>query len=165
MDVIGQLGPLALASRLRRLADRLQKDVSQVYKDLDIEFEARWFAVVFYLKDYDEGVPLTTVATDLGLTHPAVNQVAGQLTRKGLLQSSRDPGDYRRRLLSLTRLGRQTVTVLEPVWAVIAEATGELAVSSGVNLIDSLRRAEENLDRESMYERVSARLKKKNILP
>ena len=101
----------------------------------------------------------------LGLTHPAVNQVAGQLTRKGLLQSSRDPGDYRRRLLSLTKLGRETVVALQPVWSVIAEATGELAELSGVNLIEALSEAEANLDRESMYDRVTTRLRKKKIVP
>lgn len=164
MDIIEQLGPLALASRLRRLADRLQKDVSQVYQDLNIEFEARWFAVVYYLKDRD-AVPLTTVATDLGLTHPAVNQVAGMLTRRGLLQSSRDPEDYRRRLLSLTRRGRETVAALEPVWTVISEATGELAASDGTNIIDAVRGMEESLEREPMYSRVTARLRQKKLLP
>ncbi|HPC11967.1 MAG TPA: GNAT family N-acetyltransferase, partial [candidate division Zixibacteria bacterium] len=54
MDVIEQLGSLALATRLRRLADRLQRDVSQVYRELNVEFEARWFAVVYYLKDHNE---------------------------------------------------------------------------------------------------------------
>lgn len=164
MDVIEQLGPLALATRLRRLADRLQRDVSQVYQELHVEFEARWFAVVYYLKDHD-GAPLTTVAADLGLTHPAVNQVAGQLTRHGLLQSSQDPADYRRRLLSLTKRGRETVKALEPVWAVIAEASAELDKEAGVAVIDMLRRLEKRLDETSMYDRVMVKLRQKGLMP
>jgi len=125
MDLITQLGPLAFASRLKRLADRLMKDVSQLYKDLDLEFEARWFPVVYYLKERDS-VPLTTVAQDLGLTHPAVNQVANVLSEKGLLASTRDTEDERRRLLSLTQKGRDTVRTLEPVWEEIAAATADV---------------------------------------
>jgi hypothetical protein len=49
MDIIKDLAELALASRLKRLSDRLMKDVSQVYKDCKIDFEPRWFAVLYAL--------------------------------------------------------------------------------------------------------------------
>ncbi|HOZ08160.1 MAG TPA: hypothetical protein PKW75_07720, partial [candidate division Zixibacteria bacterium] len=120
--------------------------------------------VVYYLKDHNEA-PLTTVATDLGLTHPAINQVAGQLTRRGLLRSTRDPGDYRRRLLSLTDRGRETVRALEPVWAVIADASTELGSTDGSDILEALRRLERQLDETSMYERVMTRLRREGILP
>ncbi len=162
LDLIQQLGPLAFASRLKRLAERLQKDVSQLYGELSVEFEARWFPVVFYLKDRDD-VPLTTVAQELGLTHPAVNQVAGDLTSKGLLKSSRDKGDERRRLLSLTKKGQETVRTLEPVWVEIAQATRELIDGSGCDVLRALEQMEQSLDEQSMHDRLMERLKKRKI--
>ena len=162
MDLMQQLGALALASRLKRLAERLQRDVSQVYGELNVEFEARWFAVVYYLKDSDPA-PLTTVAADLGLTHPAVNQVADVLTKKGLLESTRDSEDERRRLLGLTTKGKETVRKLEPVWAEISAATAELAKASGVDILRALERMERSLDDEPMYDRVKARLEQQQI--
>jgi len=157
MDLIRKLGPLAFASRLKRLAERLQKDVSQLYLELDVEFEARWFPVIYYLKDRDR-MPLTTVAQDLGLTHPAVNQVAGDLTRKGLLGSSRDTADERRRLLSLTKKGHETVAALEPVWREIALATQALMDEAGGDLLGAVGAVERQLDETSMYDRVHRRL-------
>ena len=51
MDLIDQLGELALASRLHRLADTLQKDVTRIYAELGLDFEARWFPVLAALRD------------------------------------------------------------------------------------------------------------------
>ena len=45
MDLIKQLGPMALGSRLKRLTIRMNKDISLIYRKLGIEFEARWFPV------------------------------------------------------------------------------------------------------------------------
>jgi 2-hydroxychromene-2-carboxylate isomerase len=76
MDLIIELGELALASRLKRLSERLMRDVSRVYRELDEPFEARWFPLLrALLEESPQGV--TQVARALGLTHPAVNQLAG----------------------------------------------------------------------------------------
>ena len=162
MDLIQQLGPLAFASRLKRLAELLQKDVSQLYQELSVEFEARWFPVVFYLKDRHD-IPLTTVAQDLGLTHPAVNQVAGDLENHGLLESSRDKDDDRRRLLNLTKKGRATVRTLEPVWIKIAQATRDLIDLSGCDVLKALEKMERSLNEQPMHDRLVERLKNKKI--
>ena len=37
MDIIQELGSLAFASRLKRISERLMKDVSRVYADLDVD--------------------------------------------------------------------------------------------------------------------------------
>ena len=49
MDLIKQLGPMALGSRLKRLTVRMNKDVSRVYRELGLDFEARWFPVAYLL--------------------------------------------------------------------------------------------------------------------
>jgi hypothetical protein len=45
-DVIQQLGALAFASRLKRLSERLQRDVSRVYREQKLEFHARCFSAM-----------------------------------------------------------------------------------------------------------------------
>ena len=49
IDLIRKLGPLAFASRLKRLSERLMKDVALVYKDLNVDFQPRWFPVLYLL--------------------------------------------------------------------------------------------------------------------
>jgi len=158
MDVIRELGELAFASRLRRLAERLHRDATRLYQEHDLEFEARWFPLVYLLRRGDS-MPLTKAARLLGVTHPAVHQLAGELTKRGLLRSDRDDGDVRRRLLVLTSEGRSLSDRLAPLWDDIANATREVVASSAPDLLSELERIERSLDESSIYDRVRRRAK------
>jgi DNA-binding MarR family transcriptional regulator/N-acetylglutamate synthase-like GNAT family acetyltransferase len=157
MDIVEQLGELALATRLKRLSERLQRDVSLVYRELDVDFQARWFAPLYALgKESPQAI--TDLARMLGLSHPAVNQIAGQMIRNGLLQETRDRRDERRRLLRLSAKGRRLLKQLEPVWQEIRMANAELLEETGVDLLSDLARIEAALAARSMAERVRRRL-------
>jgi ribosomal protein S18 acetylase RimI-like enzyme len=157
-DLLTQLGPLAFATRLRRLADRLSRDVSHVYEQLDIAFDARWFAVL-YLLEQESPLPLTTVAHRLGLTHPAINQVAAEMTKAGLLLSGRDKADSRKRLLRLSKKGMSVAEILKPVWKDVADATEELLQRNAGSLMIQIDAVERALDETEMYERVMTRIR------
>lgn len=157
MDLLHDLGELALASRLRRLADRLQQDVTAVYADLGIPFEARWFATLQALRRRSPQ-SVTGLARELGLTHPAVTQIARALAARGLVAAARDARDERRRLLRLTPAGRALIRRLDPVWEQVRLANRELLAASGGDLLATLARVEAELGRRDMRERVLARL-------
>jgi len=162
MDLITDLGELALASRLKRLSERLMRDVSRVYQELDEPFEARWFPLLrALLAESPQGV--TQVARALGLTHPAVNQLAGEMARAGLLLAARDRRDERRRLLRLSKKGRDVAGRLGPVWEEIGWANRELLAEAraggGHDLLVALAAAETALDGRGMHARVTARLR------
>jgi DNA-binding MarR family transcriptional regulator len=158
MDLIKQLGHLAFASRLKRLSERLQKDVSRVYKAQSIDFEARWFPVLRALGE-QPSMSVTGLAAALRLTHPAINQIAADMSKHGLVSSSKDRKDERRRLLRLTPKGHKMITVLEPVWREIQVVNQELTRNTGSNLLQALDRFEAALDEEGMYERVIGKIK------
>lgn len=155
IDLIQQLGSLAFASRLRRLSERLLRDVSSVYQTENMDFEARWFPV-FYLLWRQSPLAVTVIAQRLHLTHPAVNQVAGAMEKAGLLSSTRDAEDDRRRLLSLSAGGKILAKKLQPIWQDIQEATSEVLTLSGADFLAAIARIEEALDKTSMHERVLA---------
>ncbi|TFH65495.1 MAG: GNAT family N-acetyltransferase [Candidatus Zixiibacteriota bacterium] len=157
-DFIEELGTLAFASRLRRLSERLLRDVSQTYRAENLNFEARWFSA-FYLLWRQSPLAVTAIAQRLHLTHPAVNQVAGAMAKAGLLISTRDSRDDRRRLLSLSPAGRSLACQLEPIWRDIQEATAELVKASGIDLLGAIAQVEKSLDETNMCERVRARRK------
>ncbi len=161
LDLITDLGPLALASRFRRLGERLSRDASRIYEENGIAFEAPWFPVMYLLKE-NSPMPVTVIARSLGITHPAVNQLAHAMTRAGLLTTARDSGDDRRRLLSLSAGGRRLLARLEPVWSEIGEATRELVESSGDGVLAAITNMERALDERPMYERVTVRLAKRH---
>lgn len=161
MDIIKDLGELAFASRLKRLGERLQKDVSRVYGILGVDFEARWFSLLYTLSKKSP-MTVTALAQALGLTHTAVNQLAGEMEEEGLLLSGKDKKDERKRLLRLSKKGSRVAARLKPVWREIRAATRELIASSEQDLLSALERMESLLNEEDMFERVCARM---NIHP
>jgi DNA-binding MarR family transcriptional regulator len=156
-DLIQHLGPLAFASRLKRLAEQLQRDVSRVYEQLDMDVEARWFPVLFLLSE-NKRLAVTEIADRLGMTHPSVNQIAGAMSRHGLLASSKDRNDERRRLLSLSAKGRRTVEKLQPVWKAVSDETGALLNESRCDILDEISRLESSLAAHSMFDRIAGSL-------
>ncbi len=156
-DTIKELGALAFASRLKRLSDRLARDISRVYEEHQLQFEARWFPVA-YLLSQKSPLSVTEIADRLQFTHPAVNQIAGQMERGGLLASTRDRNDDRRRLLSLTKQGKQMVKQLQPVWDVIRGCTAELLNSLDGNFLGAIQQIEVSLNEKDMYARVTEQL-------
>jgi len=156
-DIIDELGPLAFASRLKRLGEKLQKDVSRVYRDLDVDFEARWFSILYALKKQSP-MTITALARSLRLTHPAVNQLAGEMIKKRLLLTGKGKSDERQRLLRLSAKGSRVAVSLEPIWQEIRGATEELIEEAGSKLLPLISRIENLLDDRNMYQRVSARL-------
>lgn len=162
MDLIKQLGPLALASRLKRLSDRLMRDGYRIYREQGLEFEPRWFTV-FYLLSRKSPLAVTEIAHALQVTHPAVNQVAGMLEKAGLVDSRRDKTDERKRLLFLSPLGRELVEKLKPVWKDIKEANQELLDTSGKDLLGTLDKIESALDETEMFDRIMACIKQRQL--
>jgi DNA-binding MarR family transcriptional regulator len=154
-DLVQDLGPLAFASRLKRLADRLHRDVSRFYRNQSLDFEARWFPVLYVLKDRSP-MAVTDLAGLLGLTHPAINQIAGDMLQHGLIDSVRDSGDERRHLLGLTAKARRLLKDITPLWGDVREATSDLITESGCDLLAALERIEKRLDAISMSQRLEA---------
>ncbi len=162
MDVIRQLGPLALASRFRRLADWLYRDAPRIYREMSVDFEPRWFPLFYLLKE-SSSVPVTEAASALGFSHPAINQIAGQMAKRGLLESVKDKKDERKRLLRLTRKGRAALSSLEPIWADIEAAASELVKDAGGDFLAAVGRMEDALTERGMYERVMRRFKTRQL--
>lgn len=157
MDLIKQLGTLALASRLKRLSDNLMSDVDRLYQEQKVVFHPRWFPVAYLLKRKSP-MAITAIADTLGMTHPAINQTTGQMSHYGLLVSSKDKKDERRRLLALSKKGRETVKALEPLWQLIKESTEEVLSKADHDLIAILTQIESELQKESIYHRVNNRM-------
>lgn len=144
---------MAFASRLKRLHERLIRDVGRLYQGLGFEFEPRWYLLFYSLHEHGPA-SITALASSLSQSHAAVNQVAGELLDAGLVAEVRERGDERKRLLRLTPRGRKLAARMVPLWQEIGKATRELFRDSGCNLVADLRTIEAALDQASIYDRV-----------
>jgi DNA-binding MarR family transcriptional regulator len=159
-DILRDLGPLALASRMRRLAERLQRGMSQLYDESAVDFEVRWFPVMYCLGEHSP-IAVTAIAARLGYTHPAVNQILTAMSKAGLVSSRRDRRDERRRLVKLTPRGRKVLAAIRPLWSdVRAEALSMLGPHKKA-FFRAVSHIEAQLESADMYERVSGRIKQR----
>jgi ribosomal protein S18 acetylase RimI-like enzyme/DNA-binding HxlR family transcriptional regulator len=164
MDLITHLGELALATRLHRLADLLQKDVTDIYAELGLDFLARWFPVLAGLRLHGSAT-VTNLADELGLSHQAVSKTVKLLIGKGLVSESADSSDSRKRRLSLTNQGTKLCSQLDGVWEEIRLANRDLLSGTDGDFLEELRGLEAALSHDSMAARVRRRLELAEIDP
>ncbi len=155
-DFLAELGALALGNRLKRLADRLIQDSSQVYRSDSAGFEPRWFPVFMYL--YRRGpTSITGLARALGVSHPGINKVANELIEAKLAAPYRDRSDKRKRVLALTSIGREKYQQLEPVWRDIRQAVQSMIDEGPGQLLPALADLEQRLGESSLISRHALR--------
>jgi DNA-binding MarR family transcriptional regulator len=153
VDIIKELGELAFGSRLRRLVKRTDRDISRIYKQLSLDFHPHWFPLLIVLHK-KKRASITYIANAILYSHTAVYKIATEMTNHGLLASNADSHDGRKRSLSLTKKGHDTVSSMIPIWEEIRFVTKELVGSSSHNILTAIGAIEEELDKKSVYNRI-----------
>ncbi|NEU07606.1 MarR family transcriptional regulator [Flavihumibacter sp. R14] len=157
MDLVNELGELALATRLKRLSERLSQDVSKIYGESDADFEAKYY-LILELLHREKLLGITEISDSLQLSHPAVVQFVDQLLKRSLIRVSTDKKDARRRLVSLSAGGKKLLQQIAPVLEVIREENRKWINEASHDILEILGELEKALDERSMYQRVKIRL-------
>jgi DNA-binding MarR family transcriptional regulator/predicted GNAT family N-acyltransferase len=160
MNFIKQLEELTFATRLKLLTERLVQDAAKVYKSLDIDFEPRWFSI-FYLLKAKSPLSITQISSELGISQPAVTQIADILTKKGYVKHVKDKNDTRKRMLVLSKKAKDLIPKLEPVWDCFGSAHRGWFNSAGYDALLMIEKLEDELDKKDMFTRITEDIKKK----
>ena len=145
MSVMNDSGILAIAFRLQRLSDRIRKEGVQVYKNNGIDFEPKWFPIIYTL--HLKGVlGVVELAAEIEFTHPSTISLLKELEKVKLIKSRKDKKDERKRLVRLSEKGKELVGRMEPVWEKIKVAAH--GITEGENnlwlaLLETEKRMEE----------------------
>ncbi|WP_295772070.1 MarR family transcriptional regulator [uncultured Mucilaginibacter sp.] len=157
MDLISELAELALATRLKRLSDRLAHDVNKIYKELNLNFESKWF-LVLELLNRRKTLSIVDIAEELKLTHPAIVQFVDQMLSAKLINAHKDKTDGRKRLVSLSANGKKLLRELAPVLDAIKIENENWLTQADNNLLVTIAQLEKALEEKNMYERIKTRL-------
>lgn len=159
MNLINEIGTLAIATRMQKLGDSIRKEASRIYKDHGIDFESKWFPLVYILSRKS---PLSVVelANELGYAHPSVIAIVKELQSEKLVKSSGHKEDGRKRLLSLTPKAIEMVSKMEPLWEKMIKVNNGI-INNKNNLLRAIEEVEAQLEKESFYNRMQKLLKKK----
>jgi DNA-binding MarR family transcriptional regulator len=151
MKIIDEAGILAIATRLQRLAENLRKDGELIYKACGIDFEPKYFPVVFVL----HAKPLLSIgelAEEIGYSHPSTISLLKDLEKKGLIESRKDQHDERKRMVRLTAKGKTLVRKIQPVWQIMIHALTDLLTTDN-NLLTAITEVEHRMDEQGFYQR------------
>jgi len=154
MNVIDESGILAISTRLQRLSEKIRKEGFLVYKENGIDFEPKWFPVIYtlHLKPI---LSVVELATEIGYTHPSTITLLKELEKEKLIRSKKDKNDERKRLLQLSEKGKKLVEQMQPVWGIIIAAITELTDTQN-NLMKAIVEVEQQLEQKSFFERAKA---------
>jgi MarR family transcriptional regulator, repressor for mepA len=158
MNVIDESYELAMSTMLQRLSDQIRKDGLLIYKSYGVDFEPKWFPVIYtlHLKHLSGVVEL---ANEIGYSHPSTISLLKELEKNKLIISSKDKTDDRKRIIQLTEKGLKLVEQIKPIWKVISAAIAELSQTKN-NLMKAINEFEKQMQQESFYQRAQ-RLKNK----
>jgi DNA-binding MarR family transcriptional regulator len=159
MSLYKRTGALLFGTRLKRLSDKFFTDLSKIYRDQDIRFEASWFPV-FYLLSSQKEVTISQIASELEITHPGASQIVTFLKKKGFVQIAQNKEDKRVKKVILTKSGKEKLHEIRPVWKALLETMNELPGIEGKpsNVLELLEELEKEMFRIDLVDLVEKKL-------
>ncbi|MEM8712261.1 MAG: helix-turn-helix domain-containing GNAT family N-acetyltransferase, partial [Planctomycetota bacterium] len=160
-DILADLGPLALGSRLKRLSERLLADASRIHRDDVDVVPPGQFPLVAALDRYG---PMTVndAASAIGVSQPVATRAAAEASRVGLVEAVANPEDRRFRTLTLTERGQERVADLKlSNWPRVEAAARGLLAGFGEEFLECVAALESRLEEQSLrdrYERLPFRI-------
>lgn len=151
MNIIDASGILAISTRLQRVADRLRKDGLQIYKENGIEFEPKWFPVIYTLQQ-KKCLSIGEIASEIGYAHPSTISLLKELEKEKLIISTKDKADVRRRLIQLTPKAEELIIKMKPVWEIMIGALTELTDTKN-NLMQAINEVDAAFKKKSFLDR------------
>ena len=155
-----RIGKIALGSRMRMLSESITEDAKSLYQLYGTELKPKWFPV-FYILSKKQEESITTIAEEIGHSHPSVSKIVSEMRKEGIVVEQKDKKDKRRNLISLTNKGLKISDKIENQYKDVDKAI-ELALSQTQhNIWKAMEEFEYLLKQKSLYKRVVDEKKKR----
>lgn len=82
MDFFNRTGKMAIGSRLRMLTDKITNDAALIFRMYGVDIRPKWFPVFFVLSE-GEAKTITSIAREIGHSHPSVSNIVKGNGRQG----------------------------------------------------------------------------------
>ena len=157
MDIVKELGHLCLATRLKRIGDRLQSDVQRLIDAREYPLMANQYPI---LAAIDRAGPMTIgdISRSLGVSQPGVTRSVNALGRNGIVRFESPAEDRRRKVVALSRLGQKIVdSSKSTLWPAIEAELVAICGDTGNSLLRHLDTLETELSKNPLSSRVDER--------
>jgi DNA-binding MarR family transcriptional regulator/N-acetylglutamate synthase-like GNAT family acetyltransferase len=158
-DILRERGALFLGSRLKRLAERMQADVTHVAKKAGLAIQPSQYSLLATLDRYGpQTIGELTLAMEL--SQPAITRMAGKLAEMGLVTIDRRHKDQRHKTVSLTDAGMADLERSKLyVWPQVESAVTEILRGLNGPLLDQIAALERMLAQTPLHQRAHATAK------
>jgi DNA-binding MarR family transcriptional regulator/ribosomal protein S18 acetylase RimI-like enzyme len=151
MNIFNEIGGLAISTRLQRLSDQFRREGIAIYKANNIEFEPKWFPVIYALH-VNKSLSILELSEEIGYAHPSTISLLKELEKEGLIESFKDKKDERKRMVKLSEKAAKLVEQMQPVWEKMKK-TAEEITNTANNLLLAMDETEYQLKKEGFLDR------------
>jgi DNA-binding MarR family transcriptional regulator/ribosomal protein S18 acetylase RimI-like enzyme len=155
-DVLQARQHLFLGSRLKRLAEQMQGDVTLVAQRAGIAIQPGHYPILAAL---DEHGPQTIgeLVAGMRMSQPAITRNVDRLVNAGLIKVSRGHADRRERIVSLSAAGRRMLELSKrEVWPLVEAAVKEVTDDLSGPLLEQVAKIEARLAARPLSSRTAA---------
>lgn len=164
-DVLAEMGYLALGSRLKRLAERVQADATKAFSDRGIPVQATHFPLLAALTTYGP-LSVTEAVEAVGISQPAVTRIHNSLQKLGLTRTVPVKGDNRQKQIRLTPKGEALIEELKhDMWPHVRRAAQALCEGPDTDILSQITRLEEGLQARPIHVRIQDEIAAASGLP
>ena len=149
-----KIGEMALGSRLRALSGKVTEDAERIYGIYDIELKPKWFPVFYFLSNQDKGKSITSIANEIGHSHPSVIKIVREMSKKGLVLERKDKSDGRINNIFLTQKGKNISAKIQEQYIDVESAIKNTLKLTTHNLWLAIQEFEYLLKERSLFTRV-----------
>ena len=162
MSIIKKLGESGITFRLKRINDKLAQDILVRFREYGLEMEPSGLPILYLIRE-KKNCSVQDISLALGISHPAAVQFVQNLEKRGLIKTSMDQSDRRKKLIDLTNKGYDIIGKILPLQNDIEAAFQRLNKEIDLDLLAALDKIEEALSRKTFYNRLQASYKEKAI--
>lgn len=156
-------GPMAIATRMRLLSERMAKDAQKIYDLYNKDLKAKWYPVIFCLMNDESINTVTSIANEIGQTHVSVVKIVKELICEEIVYEEKDIEDGRKTNLYLTNKGKDIASNLKYQHLDVTNVIDKMLENTQNNLWKSLSEFEDILDEKSTYKRVIEEYRNREI--
>ena len=155
-DIVHEMGYVALATRLKRISDKMNHSTRLMFKNLNMDIEPNWYLVLI-LVEKKPNISVMEIAEKLNFTHQSVITMTTKMVKRNYLQNSKDIKDKRKTIFNLTSKAIEILPEISKIWEIGKDVIYEL-LNGDTIITKYLEILESNLDEKSFGQRVINKL-------
>lgn len=160
MTIYQELGKMAIGSRLRRLSEVITDEAAKIYQESNIDLEPRWFPI-FHALSKHEAMSITEIADYIGHSHPSVSKMVKQMTKAGIVDTTKGSTDGRKNVITLSKKGLSLIPKFDILYRDFCSGVEEVLGEMTYDIWKAIEEMEFLFEQESLYSRLNKIRKKR----